>query len=161
MTLAEEARSVPEGPAELGLSLRERRGQALLGTITAAHFSHHVTNSLLNPLLPLIRALDGDGLAAELLANANALGPLDLLRRRVVPLVQEVGDAWAKGAIAYGHMAQQTRLALIDGAVGVVVAPRGRLVRALRFTIANGRIAGFEIIGDPGRLAELDIAAID
>ena len=69
--------------------------------------------------------------------------------------------AWAKGAIAYGHMAQQTRLALIDGAVGVVVAPRGRLVRALRFTIANGRIAGFEIIGDPGRLAELDIAAID
>jgi len=42
-----------------------------------------------------------------------------------------------------------------------VVAPGGRLVRALRFTIANGMIAGFEIIGEPARLAELDIAAID
>src|SRR4051812_45983955 len=37
--------------------------------------------------------------------------------------------AWAKGAVAYGHLAQLTRPALVDGAVGVVVAPQGRLVR--------------------------------
>jgi len=37
------------------LSLRTRRGRLLLGTITAAHFAHHTSNSLLNPLLPLIR----------------------------------------------------------------------------------------------------------
>src|SRR5205814_556765 len=42
-------------PAVEELSLKERRGQVLLGTVTAAHFSHHVANSLLNPLLPLIR----------------------------------------------------------------------------------------------------------
>src|SRR5256886_7231216 len=47
--------TVPAEPAVEELSLKEGRGQALLGTITAAHFSHHVTNSLLNPLLPLIR----------------------------------------------------------------------------------------------------------
>jgi len=35
------------------LSLRTRRGRLLLGTITAAHFAHHTSNSLLNPLLPL------------------------------------------------------------------------------------------------------------
>jgi MFS transporter, FSR family, fosmidomycin resistance protein len=35
--------------------LTNRRGRTLLGSITAAHFSHHVTNSLLTPLLPLVR----------------------------------------------------------------------------------------------------------
>jgi len=41
----------PEQPALLS----NRRGRTLLASITAAHFSHHVTNSLLTPLLPLIR----------------------------------------------------------------------------------------------------------
>ena len=54
-TIAEEARAIPSEPAVEELSLREARGRGLLATITAAHFSHHVTNSLLNPLLPLIR----------------------------------------------------------------------------------------------------------
>jgi MFS transporter, FSR family, fosmidomycin resistance protein len=35
--------------------LSNRRGRMLLANVTAAHFSHHVTNSLLTPLLPLIR----------------------------------------------------------------------------------------------------------
>jgi len=35
--------------------LSNQRGRTLLASITAAHFSHHVTNSLLTPLLPLVR----------------------------------------------------------------------------------------------------------
>jgi RNA polymerase sigma factor (sigma-70 family) len=69
--------------------------------------------------------------------------------------------AWAKGAVAYGHLAQLTRPALVDGAIGVVVAPRGKLVRALRFTIANGKIAEIEVISNPARLGELDVAIVD
>src|SRR5262249_45540914 len=42
--------------------------------------------------------------------------------------------AWAKGAVTYGHLVDLTRPALVGGAIGVVVAPEGRLVRALRFT---------------------------
>ena len=68
---------------------------------------------------------------------------------------------WAKGAIVYGHLAQLTRPALVDGAIGVVVAPRGRLVRALRFTIANGKITVIEVIGNPARLGELDVSIVD
>jgi RNA polymerase sigma-70 factor (ECF subfamily) len=66
--------------------------------------------------------------------------------------------AWAKGAVAYGHLAQLTQPALVDGAMGVVVAPRGKLVRALRFTIANGKITEIEVIGNPARLGELDVS---
>ena len=68
---------------------------------------------------------------------------------------------WAKGAVAYGHMARLTQPALVDGAIGVVVAPHGRLVRALRFTIVDGKITAIEIIGDPARLGELDVATVD
>ena len=68
---------------------------------------------------------------------------------------------WAKGAIAYGHLAQLTRPALVNGAIGVVVAPRGRLVRALRFTIVNRKITEIEVIGNPARLGELDVSMVD
>jgi RNA polymerase sigma-70 factor (ECF subfamily) len=68
---------------------------------------------------------------------------------------------WAKGAVAYGHMARVVRPALVNGAIGLVMAPRGRLSRALTFTIANGRITAIEVIGNPARLAELDVAIID
>src|SRR5262245_12959318 len=68
---------------------------------------------------------------------------------------------WAKVAIAYGHLAQLTRPALVNQAIGVVVAPRGRLVRALRFTIANDKITEIEVIGSPARLAELDVSIVD
>ena len=42
-------------------------------------------------------------------------------------------------------------------AIGVVVAPQGRLARALRFTIANGKITEIEVIGNPARLGELEV----
>jgi hypothetical protein len=53
------------------------------------------------------------------------------------------------------------RPALVNGAIGVVMAPRGRLMRALRFTFANGRITGIEVIGDAARLGELDVSIAD
>jgi hypothetical protein len=42
----------------------------------------------------------------------------------------------------------------------VVLAPGGRLVRALTFTFADNRMTRVEVIGDPARLRELDIAVL-
>jgi RNA polymerase sigma factor (sigma-70 family) len=69
--------------------------------------------------------------------------------------------AWAKGAVTYGHMARLTQPALVNGAIGVVVAPQGRLVRALRFTVVDGKITEIEVIGNPARLGELDVSIVD
>jgi RNA polymerase sigma-70 factor, ECF subfamily len=69
--------------------------------------------------------------------------------------------AWAKGAVAYGHLAQLTRPALVNGAIGIVVAPRGKLVRALRFRIANGKITEIEVIGNPARLGDLEVSVVN
>ena len=68
---------------------------------------------------------------------------------------------WARQAVAFGHLAQLVRPALVNGAIGVVMAPNGRLVRALRFTIANGRITEIEVIGEPARLGELDFSIVE
>ncbi|GAB2712844.1 sigma-70 family RNA polymerase sigma factor [Nocardia thraciensis] len=51
-------------------------------------------------------------------------------------------------------------LALVDGAVGIVVAPRGRLLLALRVTVADGRITAYEVVADPIRLRGLDLAVL-
>lgn len=47
---------------------------------------------------------------------------------------------------------------LVDGSVGVVVAPRGRLLMVIRLTIVDGKIKEMEAIGDPARLRQLQLA---
>lgn len=61
----------------------------------------------------------------------------------------------------YLGKAQLARPALIDGGVGVVVAPRGRLLLLLELTFASGRIAGIKIVADPARLSAADIAVLE
>jgi len=67
---------------------------------------------------------------------------------------------WAQGAVAYSQMVRFAQPALVDGSVGIVFAPDGKLSRVLRFTIANGRIVQADIIAEPARLRELDLAVL-
>jgi RNA polymerase sigma-70 factor (ECF subfamily) len=43
---------------------------------------------------------------------------------------------------------------------GLVLAPGGKLSRALTFTFTNAKVTRAEVIGDPARLRELDIAVL-
>jgi RNA polymerase sigma-70 factor (ECF subfamily) len=67
--------------------------------------------------------------------------------------------AIAERAIKGGARAAQR--ALIDGEVGVVVAPRGKLLMLLKFTVADGKIVEMEAIADPDRLRQVDLAVLD
>jgi RNA polymerase sigma factor (sigma-70 family) len=69
-------------------------------------------------------------------------------------------EAWAKQAIRAARGARMARPAMVEGSVGLIVAPRGRLFRVLRFTFANGRIAAMEVIGDPQRLEAIEVGVI-
>lgn len=104
-TIAEETMAVRVEPPLETLSLNERRGRVLLGTITAAHFSHHVTNSLLNPLLPLIRdsfrlsyAESGFAVSAFSIAAGLANAPWGVLADRVGSRGVIVGGLFLMGA---------------------------------------------------------------
>ena len=106
-----------------------------------------------------LRAGDFEGLLAVL--DPDLVVRADMAVGSGAPTEIRGAAAWAKGAVAYGHLARLTQPALVNGAIGVVVAPRGRLVRALRFTIANGKIIEIEVIGNPARLGELDVSLVD
>jgi RNA polymerase sigma factor (sigma-70 family) len=67
----------------------------------------------------------------------------------------------AQQAIALSRGAKAARLALIDGVPGLVVAPGGKLVRAVTFSFAGNTITQIEVLGDPARLGELEIALLD
>jgi RNA polymerase sigma-70 factor (ECF subfamily) len=68
--------------------------------------------------------------------------------------------AWAQQAIKFSQGARAARPALINGAVGLVVAPQGRLLRVISFTMALGKIVGIDVISDPARLAKLDLSVL-
>jgi RNA polymerase sigma-70 factor, ECF subfamily len=68
---------------------------------------------------------------------------------------------WAKGALAFSRAVRFAQPALVNGSVGLVLAPGGRLSRVLSFTIERGKIAQVEVIAEPERLSEIDLAALD
>jgi len=71
-------------------------------------------------------------------------------------------ENWARGAIAFSRQLPGTvQPMLVNGEVGLVWSPGGHVFRVLRCSFFNGRIAGAEIIADPGRLRELDLAMLE
>jgi RNA polymerase sigma-70 factor (ECF subfamily) len=142
--------------AEAARQLASRARRRVRGGAAAAAPDLVRQREVVEAFIAALRAGDFEGLLAvldpDLVVRADMAGAPTEIRGAAV---------WAKGAVAYGHLAQLTRPALVEGAIGVVVAPRGRLSRALRFTIANGRIAEIEVIGNPARLAELDVSIVE
>jgi RNA polymerase sigma factor (sigma-70 family) len=67
----------------------------------------------------------------------------------------------ASQARRYAHLADSTRPALVNGAVGAVVAPGGRPFAVIGFTVARGRIAEIDILADPARVRELDLTVLE
>jgi RNA polymerase sigma-70 factor (ECF subfamily) len=64
-------------------------------------------------------------------------------------------------ARVFAGRAEAARPALVEGVLGVVVAPGGRLQLAIRLTLSEGRIAMFEVVADPAWLARLTVAVLD
>jgi len=48
----------------------------------------------------------------------------------------------------------------VNGAVRVLVDPRGRLLLVLDLIITHGKIAEIKVISDPARLQKLDLAVL-
>lgn len=58
---------------------------------------------VLKSLMGLVREHKGPELTSALLADAAGLGPLEFLRLRAVPMIAELGDAWASGELGIHH----------------------------------------------------------
>jgi RNA polymerase sigma-70 factor (ECF subfamily) len=67
---------------------------------------------------------------------------------------------WAKQVIAMSRGLRFVQPAVINGAVGLILAPGGKLSRVLTFTFTNATIARIDVIGDPARLRDFDIGVL-
>jgi RNA polymerase sigma-70 factor (ECF subfamily) len=114
---------------------------------------------VVDAFLAALRGGDFDGLIAVL--DPDVLVRADASVTRGSASEVRGAEAWARGAIAAARGAQFARPALVNGTVGVVVAPRGRLFRVLSFTFTGGKISQVEVIGDPARLRQLELAVLD
>ena len=66
----------------------------------------------------------------------------------------------ARAAASFSARGQFSRLMLIDGKIGIVVAPQGRLMLAMELTFADDKISQMEIVAEPARLARLELAVL-
>ena len=105
----------------------------------------------------LLEVLDPDAVIRIDGAARMATGTADAADR-----TREIRGAstWAKQFIALSRGLRFVQPALINGSVGLILAPGGKLSRALTFTVTNAKVTQVEVIGDPARLRELDLAVL-
>jgi RNA polymerase sigma-70 factor (ECF subfamily) len=145
--LASRARRRLRGSSGPGSAARSREERARQRRVVEAY----LTASRAGDLAALLRVL-APGVVLRADRAAMASGAAAEVRG---------ADAVAQRALVYGSRAPFSRMALVDGAVGLVVAPRGRLLCALALRIEGERIVGIDVIMERERLARLDLAVLD
>jgi RNA polymerase sigma factor (sigma-70 family) len=153
--------------------LASRARRRVRGSPARSHGSRARQREVVEAFLKAVRDGDLEGLLAVL--DPDAVLHIDAVSRvdgvvRVDAPATEAGKArelkgastWAAQMIALtrGLPVRFVQVAVIDGSVGVILAPRGRLVRAIVFTFADGRITRVESVADPARLRQLEIGVL-
>ena len=135
------------------LASRARRRVQGAPPLSAAERSSQ--RGLVGAYLQAVRTGDFDALLA-------VLDP-EVVRHADYPNAVEARGAAevSKQALATPGRARNARLALIDGNVGIVVAPSGKLLLVLQFKVLNGKISEIDVISAPERLAQLDLAVLE
>jgi RNA polymerase sigma-70 factor (ECF subfamily) len=67
----------------------------------------------------------------------------------------------AEQTLTFSRLSPFVRPALVNGAAGVVVAPRGRPFAVMGFTVRRGKIVEINVLADPVRLRQLDLTVLD
>jgi RNA polymerase sigma-70 factor, ECF subfamily len=115
---------------------------------------------IVDAFLDALRRGDFEGLVAVL--DPDVVVRIDEAAARPgTPREIRGAQNWAKGAIAFSRqLAGTVQPMLVNGEVGLVLATHGQVLRLLRFSFAGGRIATADIIADPDRLSEIDLAVL-
>lgn len=130
------------------LASRARRRVQGSHTVPAADVTRQ--RVIVEAFLAAARGGDFDGLLA-------VLDPDVVLRAGAT----ELRGARLAAARAIKGGARAAQAALVNGSVGVVIAPRGRLRMVLVLTINDGKIVEIDSVTGTERLARLEIATLD
>lgn len=135
---------------------RRVRGAPIPGRADDLARQREVTNAFLaaargGDMSALVALLDSDvTLTADAFASPTGK-----------PVVRQGAASVASGAIAASVRAGRSQLALVDGAVGIVFAPSGRLQVVVVLSVSEARkITAMDVIADPERLRRLQLAVL-
>ncbi len=116
---------------------------------------------------PVVEAFLAATRQGDLEALLAVLAP-DVVRRADAVLLAPGRAAELRGAcpvaremVAFGGRSRYAAPALVTGTVGALVAPGGRLLLVIAITVAGDRVAGYELIADPARLGQVELAVLD
>ena len=139
--------------------LASRARQRVKGTPTlpSAELASH--RQVVDAFLAATRGRDIDGLLAVL--DPDVVRRADAAALPAGPTERRGARAVAEETRAFWRRAEFARPALVNGTVGAIVAPRGRLLLALTFTIKDEKIAEYDVIAEPALLHRLDVAVLD
>ena len=68
--------------------------------------------------------------------------------------------AVAERALSFARLAPYARPALVNGGAGAVVVPQGRPFAVMGFTVTDGKIVDINVLSDPLRISQIDLAGI-
>lgn len=153
MPFAEIGEIVERSPAT-AKKLASRARYRVHGAATASAAELARQRAVVEAFLAAARAGDLDALLA-------VLAP-DVVRRADRAALRGAGEIEVRGArrvaeetVTNAARARFARAAIVNGAVGVVVAPRGRLRIVLEIALDGDRIAAIHVIGEAARLRQL------
>ena len=92
-------------------------------------------------------------------ALLEALDPDVVVRSNGAEAVRGAAAVAAR-AFPFTRIARVTLPALINGAAGIVTAADGRPITLIGFTITGAKIVAIDLIDDPRRIAEADLAIL-
>ncbi|MFC5267481.1 sigma-70 family RNA polymerase sigma factor [Kribbella qitaiheensis] len=137
--------------------LASRARRRVQGRTTVVEPDQVVQREVVEAFLAAARGGDFEALLAlldpEVVVRTDQAGVSREIRGAVAVASGAVSVSAAAGASAYP--------ALVDGKVGFLVAPAGRLLRAIRFTIDGRKIREIEVINDLERLQTLELTVLD
>lgn len=139
----------------------------------ASRARHRVRGTTSRPTAELARQRS----VVESFLAASRAGDIDALLAILAPDVVRRADSTARrgdapaevrGArrvaeetLTNARLARFARPALVDGRIGAVVAPGGRLLFVLAITVEGDRVVEVDVVGEPARLREVDLRVID
>lgn len=141
------------------LASRARRRVQGSPTVTKASLAEQ--RQVVDAFLSGLRTGDFGGLVAAL--EPDVVVKLDETAGRPgTPREIRGARNWAKGGVAFSrNLEGAVEPMLVNGEVGLVWATQGRVFRVLRLSIHDERIATVDIVADPSRLSEFEIAVLE
>jgi DNA-directed RNA polymerase specialized sigma24 family protein len=136
--------------------LASRARRRVQGSAAAPDRDLRRQREVVDAFLAAARAGDFDGLLAvldpDVVLRADS-GTLKVIRG---------ARAVSEGAVTFSRIARSARVALVNGAPGIVSwFPDGRPLSVMGFTVTRGKIVEIDILADPARLQKLDLTLLE